>query len=148
MRLETILVNVISATKKKFLPADDLPAPKTVTLAWYDERQGKGTVATVAELRAILTYYGLPKDTSQLPLRVENEQFAFSCGGESYPSPVIVERKPQDAVQAYVWQFAAETRMARVVFQHEELGVLFLDENAFVPFSQLDYSTETGLVIL
>ena len=145
MRVEHILVNLISTAKQKFLPTVDLPDPETVTLTWYDERQGKGEVTTAAELRAILNHYGLPKDVTQL---AENDQFTLSCSGKDYPCTVTVERKPQDSVQAYVWQFAAETRMARVVFQDNELGVLFLDENAFVPFSQLDYSPKTGLVIL
>ena len=153
MREEEIVVATISRLKRPYLPPNDMPQEKTVTLQWYDERQGRGKVASDAELQAVLRYFQLDQlavadDGSQMLSNVENEQFSLSCNSDSFPCRVTVQRKPQGAVQAYVWEFAAETRMARVQFRADELWVLFLDEDVFVPFSQLDYSPETGLVLL
>ncbi|MEM7114392.1 MAG: hypothetical protein AAF614_18300 [Chloroflexota bacterium] len=153
MREEQIKVVQISELKRPYLPPNDLPEETVIALKWYDERQGRGEVASAAELRAVLRHFQLDdvplaNNGNQPPLTVENEQFSLSCRDDSFPCRVTIRRKPQGPVQAYVWQFAAETRMARVLFQNDELGVLFLDENAFVPFNQLDYSAETRLRIL
>jgi hypothetical protein len=96
------------------------------------------------EWGALLDAYGFDEAPDE-PESVENEQYRLVCKPEhAFPCIVRVQRKPQGPVQEAAWNFAAETSMARIELQDDELGVRFLDENSFVPFAQLDYEPGRG----
>jgi hypothetical protein len=96
----------------------------------------------------------LPVKEARLPYRpftLKNAEFILSVTGgnppDFYPANVIIYRKPQGPVQESAWTFEAETQMARIVIQAGHLGAHFLDEDTFVPFSNLDWDPKRGFFI-
>lgn len=118
-----------------------------LVVTWRDERQGIVSLTDLTLLPAVLAHYGLPQQKPAVPLEVENDNFKLTCSGGSAPYLVTIFRKPQGLVQEAAWQYVAETQMAKVVFENDELGVHFLDEDKFVPFSRLQFDTKSGFTI-
>ena len=117
-------------------------------VTWRDERQSRVELADLGQLRAVLDHYGLEQIKPSLPLTVENDEFMLTCPATSTPPySVIISRKPQGSLQVAAWQYVEETRMAKIEFQDGELGMRFLDENQFVPFSRLQFDPKTGFTI-
>lgn len=149
MRIEELRVSAISPQKRRFLPPSDWPEPVVVTVRWPDERMATAVIDTLHILKQVARHYQLRGKTAvSLPFHAENSQFILHYPTTQFPGLLTIERKPQDAVQAYAWHYARETDMARIQFHEGELGVYFRDEDQFVPFSQLRYTPETGFVIV
>jgi hypothetical protein len=131
---------------------------QTVSLSWYDERQGRGQVSNLTEVVAICHFYQLSFDAMVLPFDLENEHFHLQAqlsapsldADLAMPQPitVVVSRKPQGAIQAAAWQYATETQQARIELVDAQLGVRFLDEDMFVSFDHLALDEYGGFKIL
>ena len=119
----------------------------TLTITWRDERRGIVSLTDLTLLPAVLAHYRLPQQKPVVPLEVENDNFELTCSGGSAPYLVTIFRKPQGPLQEAAWQYVEETQMAKVVFENDELGVHFLDEDKFVPFSRLKFDTASGFTI-
>lgn len=113
----------------------------------WDERKGRATVTDMGQVEAVLAHYGLPL-ADKLLFMLENQNFLGHCAMGDFPCTVTIERKPKGTVQEAAWAFAEESRMARIELQGEELGVHFLDEDKFVPFSRLAFDPKTGFSIV
>lgn len=118
-----------------------------ILVVWRDERKGRTTVNDMSQLEALLAHYVLPLP-DKLPFVVDNEDFLCHCTTDEFPCPVTVERKPKGDVQEAAWAYVENSRMARIEFQDSELGVRFLDEGHFVPFSRLAFDENTGFSIV
>lgn len=117
-------------------------------VTWRDERQGRAQLADLAQLPAIFTHFNLEQVEPSLPLTVENDDFVLTYPATSTPPySVLISRKPHGPLQTAAWQYAEETRMAKIEFQDGELGMHFLDENQFAPFSRLQFDSKTGFTI-
>lgn len=120
----------------------------TVEVVWRDERKGRATVEDMAAVHGLLTRYGLPAVIGLPPFATENSDFVLRCTATDFPCTVTIERKPQGPLQEAAWAFAEESGMARIAMEEGELGVLFLDENQFVPFSHLTHDPQKGFQIV
>lgn len=115
-------------------------------IIWRDERQGLGELADARQLRAVFTQYGAEVPAT-LPVETETEEFRIRPCDDTFPCRVIIERKPRGPVQEAAWSYCEDTRMARIVEQDGALGMLFLDEDVFVPFNKLSYDSKSGFSI-
>ena len=120
---------------------------ETIEVRWRDERKGRATVSAQTDLETLLDHYGLPAAYA-LPFRVEQEHFTAHSADGGFPCNVVIERKPQGPVQAAAWTYAKESGMARIEMEGEVLGVRFLDEDRFVPFSHLRFDPVHGFQII
>ncbi len=119
----------------------------SVRVLWRDERQGRAELQTPEQVQLLLAHYGLIEPAVNLPLHMENTDFIFEIRSSGFPCTALITRKPQGPVQTAAWHFAEE-HLARILTQDGELGVLFLDENKFVPFSRLGYNEQRGFYFL
>jgi hypothetical protein len=116
----------------------------SVIVHWRDEREGRAVLRDHAQWEALGAAFGFDQAPA-LPEKLENARYHLLPDPErKFPTIVRVVRKPQNRVQEAAWHFAAETRMARIEEQQGELGVHFLDEDNFIPFTQLDYIQGRG----
>jgi hypothetical protein len=120
---------------------------ESITVAWRDERKGRATVNDMAQAKSLLAHFELPS-AKALPFAVDSDQFRGYCGAAEFPCTVTIERKPMGTLQEAAWAYAEESGMARIVRDGDELGVLFLDEDHFVPFSRLAFDPATGFQIV
>ena len=113
----------------------------TLTVRWRDERRAMASITDSAEWQALLRQYAFGQQPlTDAPVTVANERYQVTLAEASAadsPRVVTIERKPQTPVQEFAWIYAEETRMARIECIDDELGVRFLDEDSFVPFSRL-----------
>ena len=124
---------------------------ESYTLHWRDARRARGEVQSHVALLKLFAGFDLPLVENEPPFHLENEIYLLSCRqkqeGATYPCNVSLELKPQSELQTAAWAFADDTQMARIERQSGELGVRFLDENVFVPFSKLSFDHQRGFSI-
>jgi len=124
---------------------------ESYTLHWRDARRARGEVQSHVALLKLFADFDLPLVETEPPFQTESQTYLLSCRPKQveakYPCTIVLERKPQDDIQKAAWVFADETQMARIEEQDAELGVRFLDENVFVPFSKLSFDQERGFTI-
>ncbi len=118
----------------------DTPQPNGLTITWPDEREGWADLTTIEEVTTLLAFYDLPPLGDQpLPITLNGDQFSATV----QPSPsgyrVLVQRRPHGPVQEAAWRLAEQTAMYRIIIRDDVLGVLFRDENIFVPFTRLAF---------
>jgi hypothetical protein len=118
----------------------DAPPPAGLTITWPDEREGWADLTTPGEVAALLAFYGLPPpDEQPLPATVSSERFSANVQPAPSGYRVLVRRRPHGPVQEAAWRLAEQTAMYRIIVRDGALGVLFRDENIFVPFARLAF---------
>lgn len=124
---------------------------ESYTLHWRDARRARGDISSHAAFITLLADFGFSTSEVEPPFQIENEAYFLTCRlkqvGETFPCTAVLERKPQGALQETAWAYADETQMARIEEQEDELGVRFLDEDVFVPFSKLAFDQSRGFTI-
>jgi hypothetical protein len=118
----------------------DAPQPAGLTITWPDEREGWADLTTPGELAALLAFYDLPPlDKQPLPASLSGERFSATVQPAASGYRVLVRRQPHGPVQEAAWRLAEQTAMYRIIVRDGALGVLFRDENIFVPFTRLAF---------
>jgi hypothetical protein len=118
----------------------DTPQPTGLTITWPDEREGWADLTTPGEVAALLAFYDLPPlDDQPLPATLSGERFSATVQRSPAGYRVLVRRQPHGPVQEAAWRLAEQTAMYRIIARDGALGVLFRDENIFVPFTRLAF---------
>jgi hypothetical protein len=118
----------------------DAPQPTGLIITWPDEREGWADLTTPGEVTTLLAFYDLPPlDDQPLPASLSGERFSASVQPTPAGYRVLVRRQPHGPVQEAAWRLAEQTAMYRIIVRDGVLGVLFRDENIFVPFARLAF---------
>jgi hypothetical protein len=125
---------------RTYRPDAPEPQPNDLTITWPDEREGWSDLTSPDELAALLAFYDLPPpDDQPLPATLSGEQFTAVVNPSPTGYRVLVRRRPHGPVQEAAWRLAEQTAMYRIIVRDGSLGVLFRDENIFVPVARLAF---------
>jgi hypothetical protein len=119
------------------------PQSDTLSIIWQDEREGWADVASLTALDNLLAFYGLNRPPDQPPpTTLDGEAFTAAITPTTTGYRLLIQRRPQGPVQEAAWRLAEQTAMYRIIYQDDILGVLFRDENIFVPFDRLAFDAK------